>query len=332
MNVFMEIAKENYEKKSLLRKMIRIRNFEEKLTEYKLNRKILGQIHCYTGQEAVSVGVCAALSSDDYIVSNHRSHGHVIAKGVDINLIMAEIFGKSTGTNGGKGGSMHIFDKSFGSICTTAIVGSGLPIACGAAFASKYKNDGKIACVFFGDGASNEGTFHECMNLASIWNLPIIFLLENNGVAVTTLLKKVTVDNDLYLRAQSFGINSRQVDGQDVEEVYSAVKFAIESIKKGNGPVLIEAKTYRFHEHAEGDVYANMTKAGYRDNNEVNSWEINKDPIKLYSNKLLSENTITISEIESIYAEENLIIENSIKFAEKSSFPLNEEAYTNVFI
>ena len=328
----MEIIIDNYQKKSFLRKMIRIRNFEEKLTEYKLNRKILGQIHCYTGQEAVSVGVCSALAVDDYIVSNHRSHGHVIAKGVDLNLIMAEIYGKSTGTNGGKGGSMHIFDKNIGSICTTAIVGSGLPIACGAAFASKYKADGKITCVFFGDGAANEGTFHECMNLASTWRLPMIFLLENNGVAVTTLLRNVSVNSDLYLRAQSYGISSKQVDGQNIEEVYFAVKSAIESINNGNGPVFIEAKTYRFHEHAEGDVYANMTKAGYRDNNEVTYWKINYDPIKLFSNKLLTENNITISEIENIYAEENLRIENSLKFAEESSFPLNEEAYTNVFI
>jgi pyruvate dehydrogenase E1 component alpha subunit len=312
--------------------MIKIRCFEEKVTDYKLKGEILGQIHCCTGQEAIVVGVCSALAANDYIVSNHRSHGHVIAKGVDINLIMAEIFGKSTGTNGGKGGSMHIFDKNLGSICTTAIVGSGLPIACGAAFASKYKDDGKITCVFMGDGAANEGTFGECMNLSSIWKLPIIFLIENNGVAITTLLKNISVNNDLYLRAQSYGISSKQVDGQNIEEVYLAMKSAIRSINEGNGPVLIEAKTCRFHEHAEGEAYARLTKTGYRDNNEVEYWKTNKDPIKLFSSKLVSENIIESSEIERIYTEENLLIENAIKFAEDSSFPAVEEAYSNIFI
>ncbi len=323
---------ENNDKISFLRKMIRIRCFEEKVTDYKLRGRIAGQVHCCTGEEATVVGACAALTTNDYIVSNHRSHGHVIAKGVDINLIMAEIFGKSTGTNGGKGGSMHIFDKNLGSICTTAIVGSGLPIGCGAAFASKHKDDGKITCVFFGDGATNEGTFSESMNLASIWKLPMIFLLENNGVAITTLLEKVSVNNDLYLRAQSYGINSKQVDGQNIEEVYFAMKSAIESINSGNGPVLIEAKTFRFNEHAEGAAYALMTEAGYRDNNEVENWKKNKDPIKLFSEKLFSENIIEPAEIERIFAEENLIIENAIAFAEESPFPRDEEAYNNVFI
>jgi acetoin:2,6-dichlorophenolindophenol oxidoreductase subunit alpha len=322
---------EHYDKKSLLKKMIRIRCFEEKVTEYKLKGKILGQVHCCSGQEAVVVGACSALAPTDYIISTHRSHGHVIAKGVDINLIMAEIFGKSTGTNGGKGGSMHIFDKTLGSICTTAIVGSGLPIGCGAAFASKYKEDGKITCVFLGDGAANEGTFNECMNLASIWKLPIIFLIENNGVAITTLLENVSVNKDLYLRTQAYNISSKQVDGQNIEEVHLAIKDAIVSIKEGKGPVLIEAKTCRFHEHAEGQLYATMTKAEYRNNQEVDYWKVNKDPIKLFTNKLVAENIIEPSEIEGIYLEENLIIENAIIFAEQSLFPNNNEAYSNIF-
>ena len=312
--------------------MIRIRIFEEKVSDYKLKGKILGQVHCCIGQEAIAVAACSSLDHTDYIVSNHRSHGHVIAKGVDINMIMAEIFGKSTGTNGGKGGSMHIIDKTHGSICTSSIVGSGLPIACGTAFASKYKGDGKITCVFFGDGAANEGTFNESMNLASIWKLPIIFFIENNGVAITTLLENVSFTNDLYTRAQSYGIESQQVDGQNIEEVYSAMKLAIESVKQGNGPVLIEAKTCRFHEHAEGEAYARMTDTGYRDNNQVEHCKIHRDPIKLFSDKLISENIIEPSQIEGFFQEENLIIENAIIFAEKSSFPKNEDAYTNIFI
>lgn len=323
---------DNYEKILLLRKMIQIRCFEEKVTEYKLNGKILGSVHCCIGQEAIDVGVCSALSVHDYIIGNHRSHGYMIAKGAKINSLMAEIYGKSTGTNGGKGGSMHVSDKSVGSLGATGIVGSGLPIACGAAFASQYKNDGKITCVFFGDGASNEGTFHECLNLASVWKLPMIFLLENNGVAVTTILKQVSVSPDLYHRAQSYGISSKQIDGQNVEEVYYSVRSAIAAIKEGKGAVLIEAKTYRFHEHQEGLAYARMSEVGYRDKTEVDFWIENRDPIKLYASKLLAENIITAFEIEHIYAEENHDIEKAIAYAEVSPFPSNEDAYRNVFI
>jgi acetoin:2,6-dichlorophenolindophenol oxidoreductase subunit alpha len=323
---------ENDNKKLLLRKMIRIRCFEEKLTENKLNGKILGQVHCCTGQEAVDVGACSALAIEDHIIGTHRSHGYMIAKGADINLLMAEIYGKSSGTNGGKGGSMHVSDISIGSIGATAIVGSGPPVACGAAFASKYKNDGKITCVFFGDGAANEGTFHEAMNLASIWKLPMIFLLENNGVAVTTLLKNVSVSVDLYHRARSYGMDSIQVDGQNVEEVYYATRTVITSIREGKGPVLIEAKTCRFHEHAEGTYYARMTETGYRDTGEVEYWKANKDPIKLYSNKLIAEKIIVSSEVNRIFEEENSIIEQATKFAEESLAPNNEDAYKNVFI
>ena len=328
----MEIVMGNYEKISLLRKMILIRCFEEKVTELKLNGKILGPVHTCVGQEAIGVGVCSALSVHDYIVGNHRSHGYMIAKGAKINLLMAEIFGKSTGTNGGKGGSMHVSDISIGSLGASGIVGSGIPIACGAAFASQYKNDGKITCVFFGDGAANEGTFHECMNLASIWKLPIIFLLENNGVAVTTVLDQVSASHDLYHRAQSYGISSKQIDGQNVEEVYYTVKSAIATIKEGKGAVLIEAKTFRFHEHQEGHAYARMSDVGYRDKNKVDYWIANKDPIKLFSNKLVAENVIATGEIERIYEEENHNIDSAIAYADISSFPCNEDAYRNVFI
>lgn len=325
------IDMENFEKISLLRKMIKIRCFEEKVTEYKLNGKILGPVHTCIGQEAIDVGVCSALSVHDYIVGNHRSHGYMIAKGAKINLLMAEIFGKSTGTNGGKGGSMHVSDISIGSLGASGIVGSGLPIACGAAFASQYKNDGKITCVFFGDGAVNEGTFHESLNLASIWKLPVIFLLENNGVAVTTLIDQVSASQDLYHRAEPYGIYSKKVDGQDVEEVYNSVKSAISYIKEGNGAVFLEAKTFRFREHQEGPAYARMTETGYRDKNEVNYWIENKDPIKCFSNKLIEENAITTMEIERIFKEENKKIEDALEYAKNSPFPLDKDAYRNIF-
>ena len=323
---------ENCEKISLLKKMIKIRCFEEKVTEQKLNKKIWGPLHTCIGQEAIDVGVCSALAPDDYIVGNHRSHGYMIAKGANVNLLMAEIFGKSTGTNGGKGGSMHVSDISVGSLGASGIVGSGLPIACGAAFASKYKNDAKVSCVFFGDGSANEGTFHECLNLASVWKLPVIFLLENNGVAVTTVLDQVSVSRDLYHRAQAYGICGKKVDGQDVEAVYESVKSAITHIKEGKGPVLIEAKTFRFYEHQVGYAYDRMSDTGYRDKEEVYYWIENKDPIKILSNKLMTENILTAQEIEDIYKEENQNMEDAVKYADESPVPCDEEAYRDIFV
>ena len=326
------VVMENHKKISLLRLMIRIRCFEEKVVEYKTDNKIAGPVHTRIGEEAIDAGVCSALSRQDYIVGNFRSHGHMIAKGANINCLMAEIFGKKTGTNGGKGGSMHVSDPSIGSLGASAIVGSGLGIACGAAFASLYKNEGKIACVFFGDGAANEGIFFECMNLASAWKLPVIFLLENNGFAITTPLEQVSVSKDLYHRAEPFGITSKQIDGQNVEEVYDNVELAISNIKEGRGPVLIEAKTLRFHEHQEGPYYAKLANVGYRDKQEVDYWIENRDPIKLFSKKLIVENIITADELEHIYTEEEHNVDNAIEYADTSSFPSNKDAYSNVFI
>jgi acetoin:2,6-dichlorophenolindophenol oxidoreductase subunit alpha len=316
----------------LLRKMIRIRTFEEKVAEYKMDNQIEGPVHTRIGEEAIDVGVCSALSSEDYFIGTWRSHGHMIARGANIDSLMAEIFGRKTGFNGGKGGSMHVCDSSIGSLGASAIVGSGFGLACGAAFASLYKNDGKIACVFFGDGASNEGTFSECMNLASIWKLPLIFLLENNGYAITTPLEHVSVSQDLYQRAKPYGIYSKQIDGQNVEEIYNNVKLAITHIKEGNGPVLLEAKTFRFQEHQEGPYYAKFAEVGYRDKQLVDSWRENKDPIKLYSKKLFVEKIITDDEMHLINKEEEKNVENALRYAETSPIPSEEVAYHNVFI
>jgi acetoin:2,6-dichlorophenolindophenol oxidoreductase subunit alpha len=323
---------EDLEKTSLLRKMIKIRSFEEKVVEYKMVNKIVGPVHTRIGEEAIDAGVLSALSSQDYFMGTWRSHGHMIARGANINSLMAELFGKKTGTNGGKGGSMHVCDPSIGSLGASAIVGSGFGIACGAAFASRYKNDGKIACVFFGDGASNEGTFSECMNLASIWNLPIIFLLENNGYAITTPLEHVSVSQDLFQRAKPYGIYSKQIDGQDVEEIYNSVKLAITHIKEGNGPVLLEAKTLRFQEHQEGEYYAKFAEVGYRDKQLVKSWRESRDPIQLYSKKLIEQKVITEGELHIIKEEEKLIMDNAIRYAETSPLPSKEDACQNVFI
>lgn len=298
-----------------LRMMIRIRLFEERVIKLKSEKMISGPIHTYIGQEAIAAGVCLALSDSDYIIGNHRSHGHLIAKGTDIKVLMAEIFRCN-------GASMHVNDRSVGAICSTAIVGSGLPLACGVAFASKYKKDNNVTCVFFGDGAVNEGVFYESINLASAWNLPVLFVIENNSIAVTT-----SMHEDLIYRTTPFDIDRQQVYGQDVDEVFNATKRAIDIIHNSK-PAIIECKTMRFREHQEGAAYEKVKESGYRDNNEVNYWIEHRDPIKLYSEKLIRDKIIEQSEIDKIYLEETERINEAVEFAITS--PMSHNAYNNM--
>jgi acetoin:2,6-dichlorophenolindophenol oxidoreductase subunit alpha len=285
--------------------MIRIRLFEEKVTELKLKGLISGPVHTCIGQEAVCAGVCLALSKEDFLIGNHRSHGHLIAKGTDVKSLMSQIFK-------GFGASMHVKDISIGVICSTAIVGSGLPLACGIAFASKFNKGNNITCVFFGDGAVNEGVFYESINLASIWHLPVLFILENNGVAVTTLFENT---KNLIHRADAFEINQQLIDGQYVDDVFNATTRAIEAIKRNNRPAIIEAKTFRFHEHQEGVTYEKMKDTNYRDNDIVRFWQENKDPIQLYISKIIREDFIKDYEVRKIYLEENELINEAVEFA-----------------
>lgn len=322
---------EDNEKRNLLQKMIRVRCFEEAVIEKKELGIIQGPVHTTVGQEATDVGVCVALEKTDYIIGTHRSHGYMLAKGADMNKMMAEIYGKATGTNHGKGGSMHVSDSSIGSLGSSGIVGSGMPIACGAGFASKFKKDNKVTCVFFGDGASNEGTFHESLNLASVWKLPIIFLVKNNGLAITTSLKKTTVLDDIHIRANSYGMPGYILDGQNVEEVYTAIKSVLNYIREGNGPVLVEVKTKRFREHQEGLGYKKIANVNYRDNEQVQYDINNNDPISLYKNKLINNNIISEKEFLSIVNEEKKHVENAITFSEKSPVPLKDTVYKNIF-
>jgi acetoin:2,6-dichlorophenolindophenol oxidoreductase subunit alpha len=322
---------ENQEKIELLTKMIRVRCFEEVVIEKKEQNIILGPVHTTIGQEATDVGVCSALSQSDYIIGTHRSHGYMVAKGTDLNAMMAEIYGKSTGTNGGKGGSMHVSDISNGSLGASGVVGSGMPLACGSGFASKYRKEEKITCVFFGDGAAHEGTFHESLNLAAVWNLPIIFLLKNNGLAITTTLKQTTLTEDFYTHAEAYGMQGYKVDGQNVEEVYECVSSAIQHIKEGKGPVLIEAKAIRFREHQEGLGYKKIANANYRDNEQVKLDILQKDPIANYVDKLLCENVITNEDVDVITKKEKESVLNAVRFAENSPLPTAKDAYTNVF-
>lgn len=322
---------EKIKKIALLRMMIRIRVFEEKCAALKMKNEIPGPVHTCIGQEATAVGVCGALDGKDYVIGSHRSHGIMIAKGIELRPLMAEIYGKSTGTNRGKGGSMHVNDREHGALGASAIVGSGMPLACGAAFASQYLGEDRVTCVFFGDGASNEGAFSESLNLASLWKLPVLFILENNAVAVTTVLGEVSVSQDLYTRGAPYGVPSVQVDGQDVELVHDAAKGFVEHIRSGKGPALIEAKNLRFNEHQEGPAYARVADSGYRDQSQVKVWIKERDPIRLYATKLIMDGQINASDVERFHAEETRCVDEAVEFSLNSPDPEPSAAYTNIF-
>lgn len=315
------------QKIDLLYKMKLIREFENTVSEYKDQKAIYGGTHCYNGEEAVAVGVCSVLENSDYIVSDHRPHGHAIAKGMNTKMIMAELMGKSTGSNGGKGGSMHIFDNSVGLILSTGIVGSGIPVGCGAAFASKYKNDDRIACVFFGDGSANEGILHESLNFASVWDLPVLFLLEDNTLAITTSTRETSACNDYVDLALSYSIMGKHVDGQSVEEVYKTAKYAVDFIRKNQRPYFIQAHTIRFSEHAEGDYYKRMIAKEYRDNNLLNSHKKEKCPILAYEKLLLENNLITKTGIEELELKIKMEVRDAVEFAISSIEPDPESAF-----
>ena len=309
-------SKDNISKKlkiSFLEKMYTIRRFEEKVRELFSLGLIRGSTHVYIGEEAVAVGACSALRKDDYIVSTHRGHGHCIAKGGELKPMMAELLGRETGYCKGKGGSMHIADVEKGVLGAVGIVGSGLPIATGAALSSKYFKNGRVTISFFGDGASNQGTFHECLNLASIWKLPIVFICENNMFAITVPAKKSTSVKDISDRAAGYGIPGIVVDGNDVEDVYYIASSAVDRARKGRGPTLIEAKTYRHEGHWIGDPQV------YRSKKELKDWK-ERDPIRLYSQKLIDSKIITKKDFTSIKNKINTEVDRAEDYARKSSY------------
>lgn len=316
---------------SLLYNMILIREFENAVSEYKVKKVIYGSAHCYNGEEAVAAGICAALKKEDYIISNHRPHGHAIAKGIDINSMMAEIFGRATGTNRGKGGSMHVNDASIGMIVSTGIVGSGIPVACGAAFSAKYKQNGKIACVFFGDGAANEETLHESMNLAAKWQLPVIFVLEDNELAVTTKTRTTSACNDYVQMANAYSIEGNHVDGQDVEQVYAIAEQAVETARNKSNPFLIQAHTIRFNEHAEGEYYFKMRDKNYRDYEALEKDKVMRCPIKGYEKRLLMDGTVTEELIHDLHLQAEKKVRASIEYALNSPEPEKSIVFQNIF-
>src|SRR2546430_13250624 len=233
----------------LYQHMVLIRRFEERIDALRQAGRLQGSAHLYVGQEAVAAGVCARLEDDDYVASTHRGHGHAIAKGVDVARMMAELFGRETGTNHGRGGSMHIADTSVGMLGATGIVGAGIPIALGAALSARTRGTEQVAVAFFGDGAMGQGLVYECLNMAVIWKLPIVFVCENNGYAESTPAEYALGTRDVAQRAEPFGMPASAVDGQDVFAVHAEVARAVERARRGGGPTFVECKTYRYHGH-----------------------------------------------------------------------------------
>jgi pyruvate dehydrogenase E1 component alpha subunit len=308
----MEISREMM--LEMYRRMVRIREFELAAIDLFKRGMVKGAIHAYIGQEASAVGVCMALRKDDLIAGTHRSHGHNIAKGADTKKMMAEILGKETGYCKGRGGSMHIAAFETGSLGALAVVGAGIPIAVGAALAFKLRGEDRVAVPFTGDAGCNTGNWHEGLNMASIWDLPVVFVLENNQYGVSTRITDSCKIKDLSLRAQSYGIPGVRVDGFDVLAVYQAAKEAVERARRGEGPTLLVTESYRFEGHYAGEPEV------YRDRAEVQEWR-KKDPIPRFRRYLLENGVATESEVAAIEAEVKQEIADAVKFAQESPQP-----------
>ncbi|UCE97057.1 MAG: thiamine pyrophosphate-dependent dehydrogenase E1 component subunit alpha [Candidatus Bathyarchaeota archaeon] len=304
--------------------MLEIRLFEEKVFELYGQNIVPGTIHLYIGEEAIAAGVCSNLRKDDYIVSTHRGHGHCIAKGARLDMTMAEILGKKTGYCRGKGGSMHIADFSVGMLGATAVVGAGIPIATGAGLSIKLRGTDQVVACFFGDGAANQGTFHEGINLAAVWKLPVVFICENNLYAMGTCQSQVMLIKDIAERATAYGIPGVSVNGNDAIAVYETAEKAIKHARHGNGPSLIECKTYRHKGHSRFDP------ATYRPKEEVEEW-LKKDPIQNLKRQLLEKGYLLNAGMAQIEREVNDIIEKAAQFAIDSPYPPPEEALENVY-
>jgi pyruvate dehydrogenase E1 component alpha subunit len=304
--------------------MFKARRFEETVSLLFTSGELPGTVHLYTGQEAVAVGVCSALRQDDWITSTHRPHGHAVAKDIPIKTLMAELFGRTTGCCKGYGGSMHLGDINYGMLPAIAIVGGAIPIATGIALAFKMQKTRRVVACFFGDGAVNEGAFHEGVNMAAIWNLPVVFICENNLYGASTHISRVTKTENVADRAIAYGIPSVITDGMNVIDVYNAASKAIERARTGKGPTLIECKTYRYVGHSRSDPQL------YRPKEEVEAWK-QKDPIMQLKEFLTSRKIATASEIKQL---EKLIeeeIENAVNFARSSPHPIPKDALLNVF-
>lgn len=310
----------------LHRRMVRIRLFEEAAGRLAESNKLPGFLHLYVGEEAVAAGVCGALDDEDQITSTHRGHGHLVAKGGDFDQMMAELMGKATGYNRGKGGSMHICDLDLGMLGANGIVGAGVPIAVGAAFADKYKGNGRVAVAFFGDGATNIGAFHEATNMACALHLPVVFVCENNEYGEFTPRNKTMAITDIVDRAAGYGMPGVVVDGMDVVAVHEAAVAAIQRARDGGGPSLIEAKTYRFYNH-HGVQNLGLK---YRTDDEVEEWK-QRDPIFTFEDRMIDAGVASRSEIDGIWDGLRADIEAAIAFAEQSPLPDPDQLLVDVY-
>ncbi|PTL38415.1 thiamine pyrophosphate-dependent dehydrogenase E1 component subunit alpha [Alkalicoccus saliphilus] len=309
----------------MLKDMILIRSFEETVEKLFQEGKIHGTMHLCVGQEATAVGACLPLSDNDKITSTHRGHGHSIAKGTGIRRMMAELLGKETGYCKGKGGSMHIADLEVGNLGANGIVAAGLPLATGAALTSQMKEEGYVVVSFFGDGATNEGAFHESLNLASVWKLPVVFFCENNLYGMSGSIKEMVNIENIAERGAAYGIPGVTIDGNNVKEVAETTQQAVNRAREGKGPTLIEAQTYRWKGHSRSDAKK------YRTRDEEKEWRKNKDPITRMKLELLEGNVLSEEDIAEIENEVTKEIEEAVKFAEESKEPDLDSLMTDIF-
>lgn len=310
--------------REMLKKMLQIRFFEEQVDQLYMKGEVHGTGHLYIGMEATAVGSILALKKDDVITSTHRGHGHCIAKGAELNLMMAELLGKRTGYCKGKGGSMHIADINIGNLGANGIVGGGIAIATGAALAAKEMQTGQVALCFFGDGAINQGVFHESINMASIWKLPVIYIVENNKYGMGFPVSKAVNIDKLSKRAYAYGIKGITIDGNDVVGVYNSLSELIFEARSGKGPILVECETYRWKGHSRVDPER------YRTKEEVEEWK-KKCPILRFKKYLTDNNIMSLTEIDKIEKDVMIEIKEATEFAIASPFPEPKEATEDVY-
>ena len=315
----------DHELVKLFEQMVLSREFEESCAEQYTKGHITGFLHLYSGQEAVAAGATAALHKDDYILSAYREHAQAIVRGADPKRVMAELFGKATGLCKGKGGSMHLFSPEINFMGGYAIVGGQLPIACGLAFSAKYRHEDRITACFFGDGAVNQGTFHESLNWARLWELPVLFVCENNFYGIGTEVHRSSALPTLHKRTCGYDIPSEKVDGMDVIAVYKAIKYAAEKVRESGKPQFIEAITYRFRGHSMADP------AKYRSAAEHEIWKA-RDPLPNYAKRLLAEEITTEAELATIHKRCTAIVEEAVKFAEESPWPEEQEVWEDIYV
>ncbi len=310
----------------MYQRMVTIRLFEEQVNDLYTRALMPGLAHLYIGEEAVAVGICAALRADDYITSTHRGHGHCLAKGAAPDRMFAELLGKEAGYCKGKGGSMHIADPATGNLGANAIVGGSAGIATGAAFSAKRLGNGRVSVCFFGEGALGQGSLYEVMNMASIWKLPVIYVCENNMYNEYTHFSEVTA-GDILARGQAFGIHSESVDGQDVRAVHAAAKRLVERARKGEGPAFLLVNTYRYHGHHVGDV----SRDYYRSKQEEQQWKTERDPIQILGDWLIKEKMADRARLDAIQAEVKAGIDQAVQFAVAAPYPAVDKVQQDVY-